>query len=452
MPSSGAARRWGARRVVLAVSAATASAVAAAAVAAAKIPFPSPTAARLGYLHRLPAMQCDTATPMAANGSRGLLIERAGGRAFFPLGPQTCAPPLRTWGPRVSAAAVEIEDGKAVVNLGSQSGFRARLARMIRKQSQDGHLRDLVYLPLAKEGDGEQDRGLYQAAAVAEVLSMRRNSYAGAMHRATGDFDVLAVSRLTVGYFLDDLLLGAVDVIGTSRRDVRRVSRSEDHSPIVDLVSRLSQAYDATVFNEEPPTEPAKDSDILLTVLVVFPEAVGLVALWLSTSVWRQRDLYVLLLIVVAGLVSLLGLIMLAVVEHQSSLWRVAALRDDLAIPITPSKDATSRSVSFRDSKGMELYHTETVLLVARTGYRVGLLAGLAVGFSILYLAGSLAIVWAATARWRRGAAPEEPQRDSHLPPPVATPPPASVPSSASLAARRQWRKLVAAVGLGRSS
>lgn len=221
MPSSGAARRWGARRVVLAVSAATASAVAAAAVAAAKIPFPSPTAARLGYLHRLPAMQCDTATPMAANGSRGLLIERAGGRAFFPLGPQTCAPPLRTWGPRVSAAAVEIEDGKAVVNLGSQSGFRARLARMIRKQSQDGHLRDLVYLPLAKEGDGEQDRGLYQAAAVAEVLSMRRNSYAGAMHRATGDFDVLAVSRLTVGYFLDDLLLGAVDVIGTSRRDVR---------------------------------------------------------------------------------------------------------------------------------------------------------------------------------------------------------------------------------------
>lgn len=84
------------------------------------------------------------------------------------------------------------------------------------------YVRDIKYYPVAPQGDGPTDilfpkrkPGLVHEVAVGRVLALQRNSYAGAVHRATGDFDALSVSRSTMGICVSKKChMEAVDVVG----------------------------------------------------------------------------------------------------------------------------------------------------------------------------------------------------------------------------------------------
>lgn len=148
----------------------------------------------------------------------------------------------------------------------------------------------------------------------------------------------------------------------------------------------LTQAYDRSLFGEEPPRPPADDGSVLLAVIVVFPKLVALVVLLVSTTVWRTRDILVLFFIFVAGLVSMSGIIALAVCEAQGDSWSVAAVKDELR-----SEEFTILNI---DAYALR---TETLFLCTRTGYRAGLLQGIAVGMAVAYVAVSAAVsgtVW----------------------------------------------------------
>lgn len=148
----------------------------------------------------------------------------------------------------------------------------------------------------------------------------------------------------------------------------------------------LTQAYDRSLFGEEPPRPPADDGSVLLAVIVVFPELVALVVLLVSTTVWRTWDFLVLFFIFVAGLVSMSGIIALAVWEAQGDSWSVAAVKDELR-----SEEFTILNI---DAYALR---TETLFLCTRTGYRAGLLQGIAVGMAVAYVAVSAAVsgtVW----------------------------------------------------------
>lgn len=60
------------------------------------------------------------------------------------------------------------------------------------------------------------------------------------------------------------------------------------------LLAALSQRYDRAVFGVPPPGDRASDVEVLLQVIVVIPELVAVLAVLVTTSSWRSRDVAVL--------------------------------------------------------------------------------------------------------------------------------------------------------------
>eukprot|EP00168_Porphyra_purpurea_P021464 TRINITY_DN9571_c0_g1_i2.p4 TRINITY_DN9571_c0_g1~~TRINITY_DN9571_c0_g1_i2.p4 ORF type:complete len:236 (-),score=55.15 TRINITY_DN9571_c0_g1_i2:332-1039(-) len=84
---------------------------------------------------------------------------------------------------------------------------------------------------------------------------------------------------------------------------------AEKAGRLVDL-QRLSISYDEAVF-AVPPPRPVDACDVVIAVVLVLPNALRLV-MYLSTAVWRRREVVSLAVIVGTGFVALLGVILLA--------------------------------------------------------------------------------------------------------------------------------------------
>lgn len=184
-----------------------------------------------------------------------------------------------------------------------------------------------------------------------------------------------------------------------SRRSLPSSSRGVFAEPSVmpttrlqDELKRFSHTYNLSVFHSVLPREPADDHSVLLSVFVVLPELVALIILLVTTWPWRPEDVCATFFVFVSGLVSMAGAVFLAVWESQGAKWRAAALRNEL----------------WMEGSLMEAPYTkrlETLLVIARTGYRPRLLQGIAIGVAVGYVGLSGAVtgaVWA-MRRWRHG-------------------------------------------------
>lgn len=153
------------------------------------------------------------------------------------------------------------------------------------------------------------------------------------------------------------------------------------------LLTALSQSYDRAVFGVPPPDDPATNVEVLLSVIVVVPELVALIATCITTRQWTRRDVAVLVFIFGSGLVSMAGIVALAARESSGAAWRAAALRNELM--------AGGSYLPFTSNPALR---SVTLLLIARVGYRPRLLWAMATVMAASYVVVSVGvgiIVWA---------------------------------------------------------
>jgi len=161
---------------------------------------------------------------------------------------------------------------------------------------------------------------------------------------------------------------------------------------------RMSTAFDSSAFDTQRPDEPATTGPALLALIVLVPEAIALVGILMGNPMTRRRELALAGLFFVAGLVSTAGIINLAVVEVQGASWRATTVRDALQVDLGSNVTswATKSSVvdmGVNNLMGAVVVHTETVVVVARSGYRPRLLTGLAAAFTCAYMVLSAVVV-----------------------------------------------------------
>lgn len=184
--------------------------------------------------------------------------------------------------------------------------------------------------------------------------------------------------------------------------------------PIFDdsaLTARLSQRYRRDIFQVDPPDEPTSNTALFLALLVLVPEVVAIVLLLLQRPLSRQqqqrrfrwpwREGLSLLLVVAAGGVALVGVGYLYRQEHVGHTWRAAAVRHGRRMTANETESIAlgPRNVDYR---GRLTRDNETLILVARTGFRHHLLRTLLVVSVAVYGALTVAVlVRRAVAVWR---------------------------------------------------
>ncbi|GAB0493918.1 hypothetical protein MMPV_005205 [Pyropia vietnamensis] len=145
---------------------------------------------------------------------------------------------------------------------------------------------------------------------------------------------------------------------------------------ISDLTVELSQRYRRDLFRVDPPVDPISNAGLILAVLVVLPEAVAVMLLLLQRRGpphrqyrWRWRNGLALTLVVMAGAIALVGVGYLDYQEHDGHAWRAATVRTGTLINVngTEQKYVAPTVIDYR---GRLTWHTESLIIVARTGYR----------------------------------------------------------------------------------
>lgn len=162
------------------------------------------------------------------------------------------------------------------------------------------------------------------------------------------------------------------------------------------LVAALSDSYRRADFHVDAPADPVSNSELLLAVLVVVPEAATIVLLLIQRRRqpprrpprWSWREGLMLGLAVVAGAAALIAVGFVDWQERRGAAWRAATTRLELSLPASDKEllrgfDATGRYVTL----------VESLLLVARTGYRPHLTRRLAVGMTAAYAGLVLAVL-----------------------------------------------------------
>jgi len=185
---------------------------------------------------------------------------------------------------------------------------------------------------------------------------------------------------------------------GGKRHQRIKYSHVSANARVRATASAASQAYDRSMFGVERPLEPATDTDVTLTIVVLLPELIALVVLLMTTTTWRKVDVVALGLVFLAGLISVAGITCLAWHEVHGHLWRAASMRDELIVGASLHGDATVH----RSLSGEPVYHVETLYITARLGYRVALLVSLASVAVAAYVVLSIGIGVAVFRRWRR--------------------------------------------------
>lgn len=172
----------------------------------------------------------------------------------------------------------------------------------------------------------------------------------------------------------------------------------ESYTAIQGVREGLSHAFDSAIFNVDPPPDRAEPIDMVLSLIVLLPEAAALAVQ--SCLPPGRYSMAAMVATFAVGLVSLSGVGMLAVLEVRGSHFHATADLDWLEAHVTP---AVAQTLSIqRDLTGTPLVRLETFLLISSVGYRPWLLVGLAVGSAALYLIVSAAAFLTAASIRRR--------------------------------------------------
>ncbi|KAK1870155.1 hypothetical protein I4F81_012617 [Pyropia yezoensis] len=180
---------------------------------------------------------------------------------------------------------------------------------------------------------------------------------------------------------------------------------------------RLSVSYDSRAFAEAPPPDPATVGSIVLALIVLVPEAIALLTVYLSAPVVTRREAGVVALVFAAGLVSTGGIVSLAATEVAGAAWRASSVRDGVRLDLgrNASRWGADRYDAFVERgnslAGVAVYHTQTLVVVARTGYHPARMVGLAAASVGVYLAlsgvmGALVVRSIRRRHWRRRLLP----------------------------------------------
>lgn len=175
------------------------------------------------------------------------------------------------------------------------------------------------------------------------------------------------------------------------------------------LPAQLAQRYRRDNFRTDPPEPPVSDAGLLLAALVVMPKAAAIVLLLLqqrrrgrppprrSRCYWREGASRALVL--AAGAAALAGVGYLDRVERAGHAWRAAAVRHSRRIAANETEERTARAMDYRRRLATD---NETLLVVARTGYRPHLTRRLLVGSIAPYVVLAATVLVKAAAATRR--------------------------------------------------
>lgn len=177
------------------------------------------------------------------------------------------------------------------------------------------------------------------------------------------------------------------------------LSRTPVTGILSESVSELSQRYNQDFFGKDPPADPVSELELTLAVFVVMPElaAVLLLLLQLRSSPTRPRGINLrqglsCALVVLAGAAALVGVSHLDRVEHAGHAWRAASVRLETRLPINRTEEEHMDRDTF-GYRGRILTYTETLFLVARTGYRPTQTRWMLVGSTAAYAALTVAVL-----------------------------------------------------------
>lgn len=146
--------------------------------------------------------------------------------------------------------------------------------------------------------------------------------------------------------------------------------------------------YARPTYHVDATSPPTSDVELILAVIVVLPEVATLALLGLASGSGRQhmepgggrrhrrrRDHQAYCLILCTGVVSLTGIVVLAVAESRGARWRAAAVLEEVA----------TRATEGSGWAGVFAAHTEQLTIIAAVGYRPRLAGGLAIGLAVAY-------------------------------------------------------------------
>lgn len=177
------------------------------------------------------------------------------------------------------------------------------------------------------------------------------------------------------------------------------LSRVHEAWVLGDITSKLSQRYDRDLFGKDPPPEPVSNVELVLAALVVMPEvaAVLLLLVQLSDTHLRPRALSLrqglsCALVVLDGAGALVGICYLDRLEQAGHAWRAASVRVETRLPINRTEEEHIDREAF-EYRGRILTYTETLFLVARTGYRPAYTRRMLVGSAAAYAALTVAVI-----------------------------------------------------------
>lgn len=180
------------------------------------------------------------------------------------------------------------------------------------------------------------------------------------------------------------------------------LSRVHEAWVLGDITSKLSQRYDRDLFGKDPPPEPVSNVELVLAALVVMPEVAAVLLLLVQLSdthprpralSWRQGLSCA--LVVLAGAGALVGICYLDRLEQAGHAWRAASVRVETRLPINRTEEEHMDREAF-EYRGRTLTYTETLFLVARTGYRPAYTRRMLVGSAAVYAALTVAVIgWA---------------------------------------------------------
>lgn len=223
------------------------------------------------------------------------------------------------------------------------------------------------------------------------------------------------------------------------------------------LAVELSQRYRRDLFQVDPPVEPVPTASLILAALVVLPEAAAVLMLLLrpprlghpdGRARLRWRSGLTLMLLVVAGAIALTGLGYLDGQERTGAAWRAATVRTTSHVAVNDTEQKYTLHEE-RDYRGRLTWHTESLYVVARTGYRPHLTRGLLIGSFIAFVALIFAVLSQAAAavlwqRWRLRPADGDAESAA-----VGASPPTSPPASPNGVRWRVRTTAARAVGMG---
>jgi len=120
-----------------------------------------------------------------------------------------------------------------------------------------------------------------------------------------------------------------------------------------------SQVDRCEAFGVGPPGEPASAAAILLSIIVILPEAIAMVVLVMSTGRWACRSYITLFLVLLPGLTSTPSIISLATGQVSGDRWRGATMREHVAVEVGVSMAADrTGAVDLRRITGFPIFRT----------------------------------------------------------------------------------------------